>query len=47
LANPLPGFDALSIERDGKISRTPVECVVFEPERHYSAGQMLEAFKGR
>jgi hypothetical protein len=44
---PMPGFDELCIERDGTITRVPVECAVFEPKRRYTARQVLKAFKRR
>lgn len=42
---PMPGFDELRMESDGTITRTPVECVVFEPKRRYTTKQMRKAFK--
>lgn len=40
----LPGFNHVSIDDDGQLQYKPVECVLFEPERKYTASELVAAF---
>ena len=40
----LPGFNHVALDDDGQLQFKPVECVLFEPDRRYSAKELMAAF---